>query len=164
MTRYAQDTVVTENRSRAEIEHLLERFGATGFLSGWDKTRHVALIAFELRGRRMQFRLQLPDPDDPVFVYKKVNQSDYRERRTSVQAKVAWDQACRERWRALVLLIKAKLAAVEAGIVALEDEFLPNVMLPDGGTVGDWLQPQVERAYQTGQMPLLLPAPGSAER
>lgn len=159
MARYAEQTAVSIDRSRAEIEHLLERFGATGFLSGWDKGRNVAMIAFELRGRRMQFRLALPDPDDPAFVYKKINQSNYREQRPEAQRKAAYDQACRERWRALVLLIKAKLAAVEAGIVSLEDEFLPNVMLPDNRTVADWLQPQVERTYATGQMPPLLPSP-----
>ena len=34
------------------------------------------------------------------------------------------DQACRQRWRALLLVIKAKLEAVTAGISTVETEFL----------------------------------------
>ena len=47
----------------------------------------------------------------------------------------AWEQACRQHWRALLLIIRAKSAAVESGITTLESEFLANVLLPDGGTI-----------------------------
>jgi len=164
MPSYAQNTDVSIDRSKAEIEHILQRFGATGFMSGWDSEKHTALISFRLRGRYMRFRLDLPDPADPVFVYAKVNQSHARARRTPVQAHAAWEQACKERWRALALLIKAKLAAIESGVVSLEDEFLANVMLPDQRTVGEWMQPQVQRAYESGVMPPLLPLPDVPKR
>lgn len=159
MPEYAKDTTVTIERSRAEIEQTLTRFGATGFMSGWDTEQHTALISFRLRGRYMRFRLDLPDPNAPEFTVKKINQSAYRERRTPAQARAAWEQACKERWRALTLLIKAKLAAVESGVVSLDDEFLASVMLPDKRTVGEWAQPQVQRAYESGNMPPLLPLP-----
>lgn len=160
MPEYAKDTSVTIDRSRAEIERTLERFGATGFMSGWDTENNTAMISFRLRGRYMRFRLDLPDPNDEEFIYKKLNQSAYRERRTAIQAKAVWEQACKERWRALALLIKAKLAAVEAGVVSLNDEFLASVLLPDQRTVGEWAQPQVDQAYTSGRMPPLLPLPG----
>jgi hypothetical protein len=41
----------------------------------------------------------------------------------------------------LLLIIRAKLEAVESGITTLESEFLANILLPDGGTVGQWLSP-----------------------
>lgn len=160
---YAKETSVSIERSRAEIEHTLERFGATGFMSGWDKETNAAMVSFRLRGRFMRFRLDLPDPQAPEFQYKKINQSVYREKRTEAQAQASWEQACRERWRALALLIKAKLAAVESGVVSLEDEFLPNVMLPDQRTVAEYMQPQVQRAYESGTMPPLLPMPDRGE-
>jgi hypothetical protein len=69
----------------------------------------------------------------------------------------AWEQACRQRWRALALVVKAKLEAVECGISTFEEEFLAWMMLPDGSTVGDRMLPQLETAYRTGQMPPLLP-------
>lgn len=163
MTRYAAQTTVSVDRSRAEIEHLLERFGASSFISGWDKAQGVASLAFELHGRRFRFRLELPDPDAPEFVYKKINQSDYREKRTPAQQRAAWEQVCKERWRALALLIKAKVAAVDAGITTVEEEFLPSVLLPDQRTVSEWLQPQVARLYETGTLPPLLPLPKGDE-
>ena len=59
---------------------------------------------------------------------------------------------------ALLLIIRAKLEAVESGITTLESEFLANLVLPDGGTVGDWLAPQIDEAYATGKMPPMLQA------
>lgn len=73
---------------------------------------------------------------------------------------VQWGpNAERQRWRALALVIKAKLEAVEAGITEFEEEFLAHIVLPNGGTVGQFMLPQVATAYETGQMPPLLPAP-----
>jgi hypothetical protein len=46
--RYAEKTDVPAERSRAEIESLLRRYGATGFLSGWADDR--AHVAFEMSG------------------------------------------------------------------------------------------------------------------
>jgi hypothetical protein len=59
--------------------------------------------------------------------------------------------------KALALVIKAKLEAVEAGISLFENEFMANIMLPNGGIVGDWMRPKIEQAYLTGQMPQDLP-------
>lgn len=68
-----------------------------------------------------------------------------------------WWTANRQRWRALALVIKAKLEAVETGIVSFEQEFLPHLVLPNGGTVHEWLAPQMEAVYDKGVMPRLLP-------
>ena len=70
------------------------------------------------------------------------------------------DQACRQRWRALLLVIKTKLEAVSAGISTLEEEFLANIVLPNNTTAGEWMIPQIDRAYRTSEMPALLPAAG----
>lgn len=73
------------------------------------------------------------------------------------QAYEAWEQACRSRWRALYLIIKAKLEAVDSGISTIEREFLYDIVLPDGKTVGEYMAPQIEAAYTTGEMPPMLP-------
>jgi hypothetical protein len=63
-----------------------------------------------------------------------------------------------QRWRALALVIKAKLEAVAAGITTVEQEFLAHIVLPDGHTtVGTWMAPQLAAAYDAGTMPALLP-------
>jgi hypothetical protein len=69
-----------------------------------------------------------------------------------------WEQSCRERWRALLPIIRAKLEAVESVITTLESEFMANILLPDGGTIGEWLAPQIDEAYGTGRMPPMLGA------
>ncbi len=56
--------------------------------------------------------------------------------------------------------MKSKLEAVDSGIVTFEEEFLAHIVLPDGTRTGAWAVPQIERAYETGEMPALLPAPG----
>jgi hypothetical protein len=70
-------------------------------------------------------------------------------------------QACRQRWRALALVIKAKLEAVESGITTFEDEFLAHIVMPDGKRVADHVKPTIARVYDGGQMLPLLPPPAN---
>lgn len=149
--RYAERTEVSSDKSRAEIERTLTRYGCDGFIYGWDTGR--AMIAFRMKGRRVQFELLLPDKSDKEFLRTPAKGLP----RTPEQALAAWEQACRQRWRALALYVKATLEAVEAGIVTFDDVFLAWTMLPGGASVSAWLQPQIEQAYSTGNMPPLLP-------
>lgn len=149
---YAKSTEVSVERSKAEIEQVLTRYGADQFAYGWNGER--AMIQFRAQGRLIRFVLDLPDRASEQFWYT----PSRRERRSADAATKAWEQACRSRWRALLLVVKAKLEAVEAGIAEFEAEFLAHVVLPDGTTVGDWMAPQIEEAYSTGAMPSALPA------
>ncbi|MEL6908489.1 MAG: hypothetical protein AAFP22_23970, partial [Planctomycetota bacterium] len=73
----------------------------------------------------------------------------------------AWEQAQRQRWRALLLVVQAKLEAVECGISTFEQEFLAHIVLPNGSTVDEVLAPRIIEAVDAGNMPTLaLPAPG----
>lgn len=153
MTRYADRTEVSSDRSRAEIERTLRRYNASGFMYGWEGDQ--AAIAFQMEGRRIRFVLTLPDRNADEFLYTPGR--GYA--RTKEQATIAWEQACRQRWRALALVVKAKLEAIEAGITTFEEEFLAHIVLPGGPTVGAWMLPQVAHAYETGRMPPLLPSP-----
>lgn len=149
--KYASDTDVTPERSRVEIERILQRYGATGFVYGWTDQR--AMLGFEMRGRRLRFELPLP-----ALNAKEFQTTPTGRRRTPTAAMTAHEQAIRQRWRALALVIKAKLEAVESGIVSFEQEFLAHIVLPAGPTVGDLIIGQIEQSYKTGVMPpLLLP-------
>jgi hypothetical protein len=154
MPRYAADTQVPSDRSRSEIEKTLRRYGASAFAYGWQE--HSAQIMFEMANRRIKFALPLPDPDGDEF---RLTPSGKWER-SAKQQEEAYEQAVRQRWRALALVIKAKLEAVEAGISSVEDEFLAHVALPHGGTVGEWLGPRLDEVYASGEMPALLPGGG----
>lgn len=150
MTKYAQGTTVSSDKSRAEIEATLRRYGATSFMYGSAPDR--AVIAFEALDRRVRFELPMPSPLDVAFVMT----PGRKKTRTTTQAHAAWEQACRQKWRALALCIKAKLEAVESGITTFEAEFLAHIVLPNGRTVHDEVAPTVSIAYQSGKVVPLL--------
>jgi hypothetical protein len=149
MPRYAANTEVSSTKSRDEIERTLTRYGADQFMYGWQDGS--AVIAFRANDRRVRFILPLPTRESPEFTQSS------RGRREESAIDRLYEQAIRQRWRALALVIKAKLEAVEAGISEFEDEFLAHVMLPTGQTVGEWMRPQVAEVYLSGHMPPLLP-------
>jgi hypothetical protein len=150
-TRYAERTEVPSDRSRAEIEQTLRRYQATAFAYGWD--HQAATIMFEIVNRRVLFRLPMPDRNDRRFTHTPAK----GQRRDQAAQEREYEQAVRQKWRALALVIKAKLEAVAAGITTVEDEFLAHIVMPDGRTVGQHTAPAIEAAYESGQMPALLP-------
>lgn len=150
MSRYAENTSVSVESSRGEIERTLQRYSAESFAYGWDQQR--ALIEFAAQGRRIRFVLPLPDRSAREFTHTPGRELE----RTPAKAYEAWEQACRQRWRALALAIKAKLEAVEAGITTFEDEFMAHIVLPDGTTFGAWARPQIADVYDKHLMPPML--------
>jgi hypothetical protein len=148
---YAENTKVTPARSRNEIEETLRRYGATSFAYGWSET--VASVQFDAHGRRIRIHLPMPDEASVAF-------TPQGRKRSNAQIKTAFAQAERSRWRALLLIIKAKLEAVDAGVTTFEEEFLSHIVLPSGETVGQHVIPRVDQAYNDGQMPEMLPGVG----
>jgi hypothetical protein len=153
--RYAEGTTVSAEKSKLEIEQILTRYGATSFASGWQGG--VAVIAFEAKGRRIKFTLPLPDAKDKGVTHKR---NDGWNGPTETEKKERVEQETRRRWRALALAIKAKLEVVESGIATFEQEFMAHVVLPNGATVGEWMEPQLDSVYRSGHMPPLLTAGG----
>ncbi len=158
MTRFAAGTDVSVEKSRAEIEKLITRYGATS--TAFMNAPGRAMILFEAQDRRIVFELPLPDPSDEKFgrTPKGRKQLDPQRRYE------AWEQACRQRWRALALVIKAKLEAVESGITTFEDEFLAHIIMPDGISVGKHVKPMVAAWYAGGTMRPLLPPPAEPKK
>lgn len=152
MTRYAENTSVSADKSRAEIERTLARYGATQFMYGWQEGS--AVIAFQMKDRNVRFVLKMPDRNSEEFTLTP-SKKYYRD---EASAEKAYEQATRQRWRALALAVKAKLEAVEAEIATFEQEFLAHIIMPDNRTVGEWVSPELDRAYRTGEMPKLLGA------
>ena len=148
---YAQNTDVSSLRSRNHIERTLQRHGADGFWYVYEG--NVVAVMFTIVERRVRFTLQMPDPAE----FRYTNQTPPRERSQKAQVDV-YEQAHCQKWRALLLVIKAKLEAVESGISTVEAEFLANIVLPVNNTAGDWIIPQIGEAYRTGEMPPMLPA------
>lgn len=150
MTKYAKNTQVSVDRSKGEIERILQRYGAEKFMQGWDQEK--AVIAFTYEGRTIQMKLPLPDKADFTLTPGR------RRERSPEDTLRYWEQACRQSWRALALMIKAKLAGVESGIATIEDEFLAYTLLPNGETIGENTQEAITKMIKTGTMPKLLTA------
>lgn len=141
MRRYAERTAVPVDRTRAEIEHLLQRHGASSFVYG--TTSGQALLAFEMHDRRLRFLVPLPS----------LNKGGSNENAVKSET--------RRRYRALLLVLKAKLEAVSSSIVTFDEEFLAHIVIEGNTTVGDRIVPGIPDVIKTGgKLPPLL-GPGA---
>jgi hypothetical protein len=113
----------------------MKRAGAEAFIFGEDTRR--ATVGFRLSGRMLKFSVSIPER--------------------------ASDRQVRARWRALWLVVKAKLEAVAIGLITIDEAFLAETVLPDSKTVAEVMLPQIETAYATGKMPPLLPFYGDRD-
>ncbi len=159
---YASTTSVPIERTRLQIEELLRDRGASQFISAFDHERGSAIIGWTMGGRMVRLAVPLPRPDQDEFVFRMYRGKPNRwGRQLPKEAqRTRWEQACRTRWRAILLILLAKFEAIEAGISTFEREFLADTVMADGHTVGQWIQPQLESMYATGVMPRLLPGLG----
>lgn len=151
MSRYAENTSVSVARTKADIEDTIQKYGAQQFVTGFQGSR--AAVGFTVFNRQIRFIIELPDKQERKILFT----PERGTRRTDEAAAKEWEQVCRQKWRALYLVIKAKLEAVDSGISSFEDEFMANIVLPDGSLVGEFMKPQIAAAYETGSMPALLP-------
>lgn len=145
---YARDTSVGPERTRLEIERLLAKHGATAFGYAYDAAGRQG-IEFVIHDRHMRMVLPIPPLEDFAF-------TPTRLKRPKGAQQAAWEKTIRERWRALLLIIKAKLVAVESGITTVEREFLADVVVPSSGmTFGEHAAPELEKQYGAIRAPEL---------
>lgn len=154
---YAEGTKVSTEVTRAEIERLLIKYGCDQFFSGW--SGGAAYVAFRAKDRMVRFNLPLPKQDEERFLKYHHGAGKMLPRKAD-DARKQWEQACRERWRSLLLNIKAKMDAVDTGIESFEQAFLAQIVLPDGKLMGDYAVAAIAKAYATGKLPQLLPHVG----
>lgn len=150
---YAEGTSVPVEKTKAEIETLLRKRGSSRFGSLED--RGQAVVVFELNGKAIRFTMPLPARDEKRFTQDP--RRSWRRRPDDVAYRL-WEQACRQKWRALLLGIKAKFSNVDSGISTFEQEFMGKIVMPDGRTVEEHVLPRVEEAYLHGRPVPLLPA------
>lgn len=111
-----------------------------------------AAVGFVMEGSQVRIILPMPQKTDKEFWETPTGRE-----RTEAAAMKEWEQACRARYRALALVVKAKLEAVESGITTFEEEFMAHLVLPGGQTVGQRLLPNIGEAQRSGKLPPLLP-------
>lgn len=133
--RFAEDTGVPTDRSQAEVKDRLRKAGADR-IAVYESAERSS-VAFTLADR--MYRLTVP-------ITAGAKDTGQDERRA---------------WRLLLLLLKAKLEAVREGATTIEREFLADMLMPDGSTVGELAGRQIAIAYESGRMPdqLMLEGP-----
>lgn len=142
---YAKDTIVPVSKTRGEIEQLLERAKAKQYGTAVDYDALTARIQFKLHERIVRFTVALPD-------------------RNKLGEGSRYERAERQRWRALLLVLKAKLESVESNIETFEAAFLSQIVMPNDKTVADLLVPIIAESYKGGKMPkALMAAPEDAK-
>lgn len=150
---FAENTEVSVEKTRSDIERTLAKYGATEFCYGWKPDGGVVMFRVKKKDvdRSIRFFLPLPAADSEKYRWS----PERRKRRTPDQARAAWEQDCRSRWRALLLCIKAKLESVASKIESFEEAFLPHIVLSDGTTIGEAILPQLGKAATAGGLKLL---------
>lgn len=149
--RYASNTGVSCERTEGEIKRLVMTAGGTKFATMQEEGH--AVIMFELSDRRVMFDLPLPS------VTEFATRTKYKR---TVKAEPAWshdqwEQACRSKWRALFLAIKAKLVSVESGVESFEEAFLAQLLVPgEKKPFGVTAIKAISQAYANGKLPPLL--------
>lgn len=131
---YAQKTDVPIDRSKAQIEDVLRRHGSEGF--GYMTHGGKAQVVFQFQ--KIPFRIELKMPELAEF-----EQTPRGRSRRGQAIEREYEQACRSKWRALLLVIKAKLEAVEQGISTIEHEFAADIVIEGGKTLGQVLDKQI---------------------
>lgn len=148
---YAENTKVPLEQSIAEIMGMVKRAGATHAGQFEEPGRFV--IMFSLGERKMKFSVPM------ITDYTGPDRSG----NGRAVDKVAWvEQRNRQKGRALMLVVKAKLESVESGVETFEQAFLANIVLADGATVYDRTSTTIALEYSSGKVqPLMLGGPAS---
>ncbi len=147
--RYAKSTSVSVDRSERQLKELLRRYGADEIMTYESTVKGIAAVAFRVNvnGNDRNVRLTLPLPN-----FEDYCETDTGKERAPAVSRKSYEQACRARWRLLLLLVQAKLEAVESEISTFDREFLADVLLPSGETFFE--------AVEAGKADKLLGPPG----
>ena len=138
---YAANTSVPVERSRAEIERTLARYGASRF--GTMIEPDGASIYFEVQGRKIQLRVPMPPRDDAQFTRHR-GRSTWARQVGATEASRRYDQEFRRRWRVLLITVKAMLEAVDSKVLTFDQAFLAHIVTGTGETIGAVLTPKID--------------------
>jgi hypothetical protein len=166
--RYAEGTEVPVSKTRDELENLLERHGAGQIQVTRDASTKQAVVIFRIAERYVKLQVKLSASDVPPINFESWACKDktikfpqswgaWSESKRKDWIAKTLEQREREAWRRLLLITRGKLELVADAESTVEREFLADIMLPDGSTVHEQLQPRLAESYTSGEMPRLLP-------
>ncbi len=138
--RHADYSRVPVARTRGAIEDLLRQWGAAGlqWTDDYDVGRVTVRFRWPWEGTELQARISMVRPTDDEI------RAEYARPPSADQVARRADQRWRTRHRQLLLLLRAQLNAVEAGITTAVEVFLPYLENAAGETVAELVTPQLQ--------------------
>lgn len=133
---HAEKTDVPFERSISEIVGLLRKAGADRIVQ--IEERACFTLQFDLDGRVMRFRV--------TFLTAAEIEKLCGPRQSADAVDAQWR---RQRGRALLLVLKAKLESVASQVESFEQAFLANIVLADDTTVYDRVAAPIALEYQS---------------
>lgn len=151
--RFAEDTSVSVEKSRAEINTLLRAWGCDGLQWTDDIAAGAVTLRFSWTWEAVRYvaRVGLTLPTARSFIGKAPRQVRNRESWADREA----DQRARSLHRVLALKLKADLNCVASGVFSAVQVFLPYIEGADGWTVAEVAGPHLAKAL-TGSVTRLL--------
>ena len=152
---YAENTTVPVEKSLNEIVKLIKKAGGARIAQMEDLD--AIAVQFFLSERMLRFRVPVPTTESMPM--RDNGNNRYTDIPLATRAKKA-DAIRRQRARALLLVIKAKLESVESGVETFDEAFLPNIVMSDGYTVWERVGEPLALEYKTGKpIPFMLEGP-----
>lgn len=146
---YAEDTSIELEASITQIVTLVKRVGGERIGQFHDNDRYH--VWFSLGERQIRFTVPL------VTEYSGPAKAGNGR---AIDPRKWIDQRNRQKGRALMLVIKAKLESVESGVETFEQAFLSNIVCHNGQTVYERIKEPLAIEYAEGKpMPLMLEGP-----
>lgn len=157
VSRFAENTDVPVSKTKTELDLLLAKHGA--LQRGVYEETGRGVVMFTMAGRQIKLKIALPLPSAYLKPSKEpTGWHKWKRERQLEWARLQAEQAQRSAWRRLLLVTRAKLELVLDTGGNIEAEFLAHILLPDGRTVHEALEPQLAESYAEGRMPPLLGA------
>lgn len=131
--RFAEDTSVPVEQTKGDLEVMLRRRGAEAFAYAWSQDGRCSL-RFVLAGLPIRIAMAALKPEDVAVSEAALRRAGNNAAQLVRQRR---EQEERRRWRALALVVKANLEAIDSGITTVMEAFFPWLVLPNGATVWD---------------------------
>jgi len=147
---YAAETTVSVEKSLAELRQILKRYESSGFAYLEDGENQCETVAWKMGGRPYRITISVPH-----YASNECWFTDTGKRRTEAQAKAYAGQIHRQRWRAVVLVVKAMLEGGEAMGFDPEQLMIPYLVLTDGRTLAELAPEHVPQIQARGWVGLL---------
>lgn len=147
---YAQGTKVGVMQTHMQIQTMLKKAGAFDFMT-FSRAGKEGL-AFLRDGIAYRLVATLPETEEEA---KKWSAGG---RLSGHESYVELERA--RRMRSLLLVVKARLTAMDDGIQTFEEAFFGDALTDNDQTVAERMVPRIKQAALSGHYPSALPMPG----